>query len=100
MKSIAPSLGQRTDVVVLKPHEPTQWQLPEIDQGTHELSSIHVTVPDSLRSAIKYDEDTQTFTFKGLASYSSLANKNYLIKVVLESSEEEVEFTLFMMIQV
>ena len=76
---IAPSLSQQLEIVELTPDEPKEWTLPEIDLGTYGLVSVKVTMPSSLTNVLKFDEDTQTFTFEGLSSSSSLAGQKFLI---------------------
>lgn len=97
---IAPGLSIEPELVVLSPEEPSKWQLPPTNPGSFELAAVTVTIPASLTSVVRFDQDSQTFTFDGLSSSSSLAGHKFLFKIVIESKENTLQSTYMQMVQI
>ena len=77
--------------MVLTPWQPSEWNLPTIDEGLPGLASVKVELPESLKSVINFDQKSKIFKFKGLSSNSALAGKNFLYRLELTSESEALE---------
>ena len=98
---IAPKLSTEPKVVVLTPLQPSEWNLPTLDEGLPGLASVKVQLPENLKSVIDFDQDSRVFRFKGLSSNSSLADKKFLYKLELTSVSEALETVVYnLMVQI
>ena len=55
INEIPPILNSQLEIVDLTPDKPSEWKLPEINPGTHDIVSVKVTMPKSLTNVLEFD---------------------------------------------